>query len=415
MFPSLFHVIDMERIAELIVKELREELSPAEQQELQNWVSASASNRLWYERMTEQEGLIGRLTQYERAAGKQSAVWQKIIRMPEYKNALADSGSRKMRRLFPAMAAAAVLILLAGVFVLFRNRRQAGEGLMAVAATKGSGSVLRPGRNKAVLTLAGGRTIILDSMQNGNLAWQGSSRVIKMNNGLLQYTPENKEQQAVEYNTIVTPRGGQYQVILPDGTHVWLDAATSLHYPTAFIGMQREVDLEGEAYFEIAPNASKPFIVNSGKAKITVLGTHFNVNAYDDEPFTRITLLEGAVRVSRGQDSRSLQPGQQVELARSIRVLNNVDTADVMAWRNGKFRFGEKVDIQAIMRQISRWYDADVEYRGNVDIQFWGSITRRAQISEVLHLLETTGVVKFSIEGRKIIVLPVKGVHTASP
>jgi ferric-dicitrate binding protein FerR (iron transport regulator) len=206
-------------------------------------------------------------------------------------------------------------------------------------------------------------------------------------------------------NTITTPRGGQYQVVLPDGSKVWLNAASSIEFPTSFTGNTRNVSITGEAYFEVAKNAAKPFLVKTNRAVIEVLGTHFNVMAYDDEAEMKTTLLEGAVKVKSGSTSNYLRHGQQAVLNATgqTRVLDDVDVDDATAWKNGIFQFND-AGIEVIMRQASRWYDVNVSYEGQIPVkQFTGRISRKVKASELLNMLAYTGV-KFRIEGKNIIV-----------
>jgi ferric-dicitrate binding protein FerR (iron transport regulator) len=217
--------------------------------------------------------------------------------------------------------------------------------------------------------------------------------------------------EAVGYNTFTIPRGSKpLSLTLSDGSRVWLNVGSSLTYPTAFTGKERRVTITGEAYFEVAHNAAMPFRVQHDDITISVLGTHFNVNTYEDETAERITLLEGSVLVSKKNASKLLEPGQQASISHdevnNIKVAGGVDLDEVMAWRDGKFRFGESMDIGTIMRQISRWYDVDIEYKGSVKQRFWGSISKSVNVSQVLKILEATGGVKFTVEGNKIIVTP---------
>jgi ferric-dicitrate binding protein FerR (iron transport regulator) len=208
-------------------------------------------------------------------------------------------------------------------------------------------------------------------------------------------------------NTIQTPRGGQYQVILPDGTKVWLNAASSLAYPTAFTGADRAVKLNGEAYFEVADNKDKPFKVMAGNMEINVLGTHFNVMAYEDENAIKTTLLEGSVKVTNGKISHLLKPGQEGRVDRqsgAFRLLE-ADANEAVAWKNGVFQFGG-ASIESVMREIVRWYDVDVEYQGRTNEHFRGTISRSVNASEVFKMLELTGAVHFTIDKKKIIVKP---------
>jgi ferric-dicitrate binding protein FerR (iron transport regulator) len=232
--------------------------------------------------------------------------------------------------------------------------------------------------------------------------------VVKQSNGQLAYNTQNEKPTEVLYNTLTTPRGGQYQLVLPDGSKVWLNAASAISYPTAFTGSERKVEIKGEAYFEIAKNTAMPFIVKVNDAQVQVLGTHFNINAYSDEDAIKTTLLEGAVKVTKDAASTLLKPGQQAILGRSsneIRVQENTDLDAVLAWKNGYFSFNQ-TDLATIMRQIARWYDVDIVYSDKVpERRFGGEIPRNTNAAEVLKMLEESKV-HFRIEGRKVIVLP---------
>jgi ferric-dicitrate binding protein FerR (iron transport regulator) len=270
---------------------------------------------------------------------------------------------------------------------------------------------LSPGGNKATLLLGDGSVVDLRNAQNGLIRNAAGTRIDKQDGQLIYDASAtamgSTTDRAPEMNTIQTPRGGQYQLILPDGTKVWLDAASSLSYPTAFTGKDRQVQLKGEAYFEVAEDKSKPFTVVVGDVQVNVLGTHFNVMAYDDENAIKTTLLEGAVKVTRGQASHLLEPGQQASCDKtsgSFRMLD-VDADEAIAWKNGYFQFAG-VPIETVMRQIARWYDVEVEYQGRTNEHFRGTISRSVNVSEVFKMLELTGAVHFSIDGKKIIVKP---------
>lgn len=265
---------------------------------------------------------------------------------------------------------------------------------------------IAPGGNKATLILADGSKLVLDEVKNGRVAKQGESLVEKKHSGLLSYLTNNEgaETAPVTYNTITTPRGGQYNVILADGTEVWLNAASSLKFPTSFTGKEREVELTGEAYFEVAKNKAMPFHVTAAGQTVEVLGTHFNVNAYTDENGIKTTLLEGSVKVSKAGLQVVIKPGQQALFNNSaVNVTDGVDIDEVMAWKNGKFYFNN-ADIQTVMRQVSRWYNVDIEYAGKIpEDHFTGKFSKNMTAANALKVLEFTGV-NFKIEGRKIIV-----------
>jgi ferric-dicitrate binding protein FerR (iron transport regulator) len=315
-----------------------------------------------------------------------------------------ESKVRKMRW-FRLTAAAAVLIALAaGSYIYFTPATK--EPIATIQPKQID--IAPPSSNKAVLTLSNGTKIEIDSIGNGMIALQGNVRIIKQANGEITYAGSDAKE--VSYNTLDVPRGSKpLGLTLSDGSQVWLNVGSSLTYPTAFIGRQRKVKINGEAYFEIAYNAKMPFIVQHDDVTISVLGTHFNVNTYEDEIAERITLLEGSVRVNKNMISQLLKPGQQATIINTIndiKVSDNVNMDEVMAWKNGKFKFGENTDIGPIMRQISRWYNVDIEYKGKINQRFWGSISKDVNVSSVLKILEATGGVKFKVEGNKIIVMP---------
>ncbi len=303
------------------------------------------------------------------------------------------------------MAAAAVLLFL--VFGLWFVVGRGGAEKPSVALAPKVEDIA-PGGNKAVLTLADGTKVILDSANNGAITKQGNVTVIKLDDGRLAYNKEGAATQVL-YNTITTPKGGQYQLVLADGTRVWLNAASSLRFPAAFAEKERRVELTGEGYFEVAHNAVMPFVVQRGEAEVKVLGTHFNINGYEDEPSLKITLLEGKVMVSNRDQTAVLKPGQQAQLQTTnskLKITNQVDIDEVVAWKNGLFQF-EQADIKTIMRQVARWYNVDVVFEGRVpDKKFDGKIYRNTSLKEVFGILEEGGGVHLKINGKKVIVSP---------
>lgn len=337
------------------------------------------------------------------ALHEEQLIWNRIL-----EEIPAKDNVRRLKK-WHSIAAASILIFLSFGTYLLLKPKTASQNIVNNQPFKND---IAPGTNKAILTLAGGRQVILTGAKNGTIAKQGLVAISKTGNGKIVYnaasTPTNLQDASVNAgnNTITTPRGGQYRVVLPDGSEVLLNAASSLTYPTAFIGNERKVELTGEAYFEVAHNAAKPFKVYSKGQVVEVLGTHFNINSYDDEPGIKTTLLEGKVKVTdaKKNQNRFLQPGQQSFLSIDAFNVNTVDTEEAVAWKNGIFMF-EGDDIQQIMRMISRWYDVDITYKGTAPVDlFSGSVSRFSNVSEVLNLLHLTGKVKFSIEGRKIIV-----------
>ena len=267
---------------------------------------------------------------------------------------------------------------------------------------------IQPGGQKALLTLADGSQIILDSVSPGLLAKQGNAQVIKLSNGEISYITNDSAQVGLLYNTMSTPVGGIYQLILPDGTKVWLNSASSIRYPTEFASNERRVQITGEAYFEVVKNANKPFVVKvNDLAEIKVWGTHFNVNAYKDEAEIRATLLEGAVEVSQGSNSTKLTPGQQAQIGKSgfIKRVDNADLDEAVAWKNGNFLFNSTA-LPVILRQVARWYDLEIVYEGKIPAdKFSGQISRAVSLSSLLKWMQWSDV-HFTLEGKKLIIKP---------
>ena len=305
-------------------------------------------------------------------------------------------------------AAAALLVVTAGWYLLNRNQQQPVTDTLATTQT-----IQAPQTNRAMITLADGQHIYLDSTANGLLLNQGSTQLVKTADGQIRYAQQNPATSELVYNTLFNPRGSRIiNIELTDGTRVWLNAGSSLSYPVNFTGNERKVTITGEAYFEVAHNPNKPFIVSKGNTTVQVLGTHFNINAYDDESSLWVTLLEGSVKVGSGQSairnpqSAILKPGEQVSVSQSSQLSQPipVQTDEVMAWKNGRFVFGDKVDVATIMRQVARWYDLEVELQGNFNQHFGGSISREASAAEVFKVLEATGGLRCKVTGRKVIV-----------
>lgn len=321
-------------------------------------------------------------------------------------DALPPAKVTRMRKWrFVAAAAAVLIVLFTGYYFYFSSTKQ----LAVTAISPLHKDITPPSASKAVLTLADGTSIEVDGTADGTIALQGNVSIIKRSNGEIAYT--GKAAKAVGYNTFRVPRGSKpLGLTLSDGTQVWLNVGSSLTYPTAFSDKERRVTITGEAYFEVAHNAAMPFRVQHGDVTVSVLGTHFNVNTYEDETSERITLLEGSIRVNKKNVSKLLVPGQQASIGydktNDIKVSDKVNIEEVMAWRDGKFRFSESMDIGTIMRQISRWYNVEVAYKGVVNQRFLGSISKDVNVSQVLKILEATGGVKFNMEGNKIVVMP---------
>jgi len=335
---------------------------------------------------------------------------------------------QKPRKLWPLAATAASLLLCGSLFLYINKTSQHNtKGLVLTKAQD-----LAPGGNKATLTLADGRTINLSDASNGDLVKQAGTNIVKAANGQLIYNASKTTSSSTVYNTISTPRGGQYQVVLPDGSRAWLNAASSLKFPSNFTNMKsRKVVLSGEAYFEITKDKEHPFIVQSNDQIVEVLGTHFNISNYTGDEIAKTTLLEGSVLVRHAElfsgpntskrsgqekdpnmrlnDSKSddvvLKPGQQAKISKENIKIANVDAEASIAWKNGYFKFADN-RIEDIMRQVSRWYDVEVNYEGKANNELYsGRISRFKNISQVLKMIESAESVHFKVEGRRITVI----------
>lgn len=306
------------------------------------------------------------------------------------------------------VAASLIGLLILGSYIWWEtgSKKQIDktQKIIKQVISKPSKSDILPGGNKAVLTLADGSTILLEDAQNGLLSEQGKTKVLKLN-GKIEYNASTLLTTEVLYNTISTSRGGQFHVVLPDRSQVWLNASSSIRFPTAFTGNERSVEITGEAYFEVVKKIAMPFIVKVNGAQVHVLGTHFNIMAYNNEASLNTTLLEGSVKFINGSTNSKLKPGQQLQLRKDgqVKVENGVYVAEVVAWKNGLFQF-RSAEIEAVMMQLSRWYDVDVVYKNKINDRFYAEIPRNTKLSDVLQALELTGKVRFEIKGKKIIV-----------
>ncbi|RFS18761.1 DUF4974 domain-containing protein [Chitinophaga silvatica] len=291
-----------------------------------------------------------------------------------------------------AAAAAVIFCIGLGAYFLTANRN------IAPVALK---TEITPGKNGAILMLADGSKVVLDSLGNGIVASQNGAQVA-LKNGELTYDQVGNVSGEMVYNTMTTPKGREFRITLPDGTQVWLNSASSIRYPTIFTGAERKVEVNGEAYFEVTKNEKQPFrVIVNNRVEIEVLGTHFNVNAYRNEEIIKTTLLEGSVRVN----GIVIRPGQQAQVAESVYVVSNPDIDKVMAWKNGLFYF-EGSTLAEIMRQVERWYDIEVVYENGIPVrEFEGKMTRGVSLDGLLMVLQKLGV-HYRLEGRKLFIMP---------
>jgi len=302
-------------------------------------------------------------------------------------------------------AAAAILLITVGAYLLSVQRKNTTVSIPGTSKL----ADIAPGKQGAILTLADGSQVVLDSLANGIVARQNGAQVV-LKNGQLSYDALGQATAEITYNTISAPRGRQFQLVLPDGSRVWLNAASSLTYPTAFSGRERSVKISGEAYFEIARDEQRPFKVNiDDETGIQVLGTRFNVHAYPEEASIKTTLLEGSVRMISGKHNALLAPGQAAQISgkagQPIQITNNTDPGKALAWKNGLFDF-EDTSLEEVMRQLARWYDIEIVYETGIPpIVFGGKISRDMMLSDLLKVLDDSEV-HFRTEGRRLIVMP---------
>lgn len=321
------------------------------------------------------------------------------------KAAKREKQIHKKSLLYSVSAAAAILLILIGCWIIFKNRADSSSGSIAVT----SHPQVQKKNNNIQLILSNGQTLILDSANNGVIAQQGNTSIIQQDSKISYHKQVQKQGNKIAYNTIKIPRGKQFMVVLPDGSKVWLNAASTLHFPTMFEGKNREVSLTGEGYFEIAKNESKPFIVHvqtkGYKEDVEVLGTRFNIKAYENDKNIRTTLLEGKVRVTGEESSLFLNPGEAAQLKNDgrLHLIKGASIQEAIAWKNGLFYFNN-TDIKMVMRQIERWYDKKVEYKGRVNARISGLISRNTDLPKVLQMLELTREAHFNIEGNKIVI-----------
>lgn len=385
-----------ERISILLEVYTSKTATAEQEQELMEWIHEATED-------SELKDYMQTLwDKYQPESDRNNMNWNSMFEAIMQKDKVHLIAPEPKRIHWTRVAAAAVIILLLslGGYFYFNNK---SEKQIAKTEIQQQNDVAAPQTNKAVLTLSDGSRIVLDSAGNGSLAVQGNVDVIKTADGQVVYKGDATE---IKYNTLTVPKGSKpVQLQLADGSTVWLNVASSITFPTAFINKERKVQITGEAYFEVAHNAAMPFIVQQNDISVQVLGTHFNVNGYDDEASMKITLLEGSINVTQGVKARILEPGQQARLVNNEIKVAKANIEEVMAWKNGTFSFN-RTDISSIMREMARWYNVDVVFENNEvkGKDFTGAIARKENASEVLKMLEMTGVIHFTIEGKKIIV-----------
>jgi ferric-dicitrate binding protein FerR (iron transport regulator) len=402
--------VDIERLTYLTEKVVNDEqLSADEAAELEFFLAQDPRLRSQYQERIERKRLNDAMSVYIRAKEN----WRR-----KFDQALSRGKVSQIRKRsiplwqYYSASAAILLFLVAGLFVLVHRHPAHGVPAVPIAKTQD----IKPGGNRAVLVLSNGKEILLDSAKTGLLSAQTSAKIDKTDSGQIAITVSSVSREAkgedVSLNSLATPKGGQYKIVLSDGTKVWLNASSTLRFPSVFAGKERNVSLEGEGYFEVADNKHMPFTVSTEKMNITVLGTRFNIMTYADEPEIKTTVLDGAVKVQSGVNVKVLTPSQQarLQLGGELQILTTPNPDAEIAWKDGQFYF-KRADIRTVMRQLARWYNADVEYSGTVtNHTYSASIDRKYNASEILKMLEASGGVHFEVENienkKKIIVLP---------
>jgi len=365
------------RLQQLANKLLKGTITPAEQMEFDEWYTSEMHNDI--------------IIPKEIASSEEEHRNRILLRIHNEIKAAEKTVQPKKLRLSIAVAAAVLLLIGFGGYFLFNKQIRYHIALSSLHSVP-------PGGNKAILTLANGKQIILTNTKNGMVATQGNMIINKTANGQIVYTVAASSADSaaqLAYNTITTPNGGLYEVVLPDGSKVWLNSASSLKYPTVFKGKGRDVELTGEAYFEVAKNKNMPFTVHSNGQNVQVLGTHFNINAYADEQSIKTTLLEGSVKISNNTlNPQFLHPGQQstINKGRPEIMITDADTSQAIAWKNGLFYFKD-ADVASIMRSLARWYNLKVEFDGQIpQRRFSGKIYRNVNAAEVLEIINYSAI-----------------------
>lgn len=387
---------EQQQIAQLLQKHLQGSLTEAEAQLLEEWKNRAAANQRFFDALQNDEQLSSWIAEDHPDQLRQSGerLYAKVLdQLPQLRVIPL------YRQPWFRVAVAACIILMVGIgsWVLFFNKPAKTE---QVITAQPANDVEAPAITKATITLADGRTVAVDSL---SILTQNNVQLSKTADGKIVYSGNAEK---LVYNTLTNPRGSKVvDMMLGDGSRVWLNAGSSVTYPVAFIGNERKVVITGEAYFEITHDAEKPFYVSKGNMSVQVLGTKFNVNAYDDEPDVRVTLLEGSVNVAiqqaQGNNNQLLRPGQQARVANSIKVISSIDVDEVMAWKEGYFKFN-RADVKTIMRQLARWYDLEISYAGEIPRrEFGGEMQRDLPLSGMLRLLEK-GNLHFKVEGKHL-------------
>jgi transmembrane sensor len=375
-------------------------LSDVEKNELNEWLALSVYNQKLYDEVMNSENFrqdVKKMLSYD-SSSLLKKINQQLYPLHHKNNLKSIFRSRPF---WYAAAAVVFIVILGGIYLLPLKGTSASPDVMSKT---GAATItdISPGREKATLTLDNGTELVLDKTSNGKIAEQGNTTIVKKD-GQLSYSAGKTESSAkILYNTLNVPRAAYYSsLILADGSKVWLNSESSIRFPTAFIGKERLVEVTGEVYFEVAKNAAKPFRVSVKEKGVTieVIGTHFNINAYNDESSVNTTLIEGAVRVLTNGKPGLLKPGEQASVNANgeINVTSDIDVSEVVAWKNGVFSF-KRESLETIMRQVGRWYGVEVVFQDKIQGHFVATVPRDVPVSKLLKIFEATGGVKFEID-----------------
>lgn len=399
--------MEQERINDLIEKYIEGKLAGSEHGELYDLL-CHPENKMMVHMLVQR---LNKMSEKPLAVDDEAttAAFRNIVGIdkPGYTNGIVKPMSRSRLIVRWAVAASAILFLATGTYWWMQSQSKSSVKQQAKVQQD-----IPAGKNGAILTLADGSTVVLDSLHSGVIAQQNGAQVM-LKSGQLAYDASSSFSSELTYNTLNTPKGRQFQIVLPDGTKVWLNSASSLKFPTTFSGKTRKVELKGEAYFEVEKAVDKPFVlILANNAEVKVLGTSFNMNAYENESKVKATLLDGSIKVTASTSSgvageaAVLKPHQQAQLSQAgneIAVISNVDVEKVVAWKNGVFNF-EGLGLTEVMKQLERWYDIEVVYEGEVpNIEFYGELSRNNSLGDVIAALKDSDV-HFRREGRRLIV-----------
>ena len=393
----------MERIAELIVKHLKSETTPVEEIELQNWVKEKPENREIFDRYNDREQLNDLLIWTDESRSK----ILENLRVELYPKENVIALRRWTFRRYFYVAASVFFLAIIGVSGYLWWNKKSGTDSVAKTTDAYKNDVPAPIGSQATLVISGNEEINLDKIENGVVTNQGNVEVTKVGDEVVYKVISTGEK--VLYHTLKTDKGGFIKIQLPDASFVWLNAMSSVTYPTRFEDKTREVNISGEVFFEVAKDKKKPFIVKAGEMSVEVTGTAFAISAYDDEPVIRTTLVEGSVRVVKGNNEKNLIAGQQADVVNNsggeINVVEEGNFDEAIAFKENRFDF-QDTHIENIMKQVKRWYGVEVEFQTKMDRYFNALLSRKESLSKLLRWLELTERVHFKIEGNKVLVLP---------